>query len=127
MGLRVFDTLSRRKVDFEPLDPGHVRLYACGPTVYGMLHVGNARPLVAFDVAYRHLRTRFPKVTYVRNITDVDDKIIKRAAEERQPPQALAARYTDEFHTDAAALGCLPPDVEPQVTSHMPQSIAIIE
>src|SRR5438132_13165798 len=119
MGLRVFDTLSRRKVDFEPLDPGHVRLYACGPTVYGMLHVGNGRPLVAFDVVYRHLRRRFPRVTYVRNITDVDDKIIKRAAELGETPESLTGRFTDEFHADVAALGCLPPDAEPRVTSHV--------
>src|SRR5438132_13058650 len=108
MGLRVFDTLSRRKVDFEPLDPGHVRLYACGPTVYGLIHIGNARPLVAFDVVYRHLRSRFPKVTYVRNITDVDDKIIKRAAERGEDPKTLADRFTAEYRADAASLGCLP-------------------
>src|SRR5437870_5061974 len=94
--IRVFDTLRKRKVDFEPLDPGHVRLYACGPTVYGLIHIGNARPMVAFDVAYRHLKTRFPRVTYVRNITDVDDKIIKRAAEQNVDPVSLAARFTEE-------------------------------
>ena len=125
--IRVFDTLRKRKVDFEPIDPNHVRLYACGPTVYGLIHIGNARPLVAFDVAYRHLRARFPKVTYVRNITDVDDKIIRRAAEQHVEPQALAARFTEEYRKDAASLCCLPPDVEPQVTAHIPEIIALVE
>ena len=92
MAIRVFDTMQRSKVDFEPIDPANVRLYVCGPTVYGLLHVGNARPLVAFDVVYRHLKRRFAKVTYVSNVTDVDDKIIKRAAELGEEPQALARR-----------------------------------
>jgi cysteinyl-tRNA synthetase len=125
--LRIFDTLKRRKVDFEPIDPGNVRLYRCGPTVYSLIHVGNARPEVAFDVMYRHLRRRFPRVTYVRNITDVDDKIIKRAREAGEEPQALAARFTEEYRKDVAALGCLLPDVEPQVTRHIAEIVALIE
>src|SRR5437773_12273366 len=102
-------------------------MYACGAAVYGLIHIGNARPLVAFDVVYRHLKSRFPRVTYVRNITDVDDKIIKRAAEGGEDPKALAARFTAEFRADAAALGCLPPDVEPQVTTHIGDIVALIE
>jgi len=125
--IRVHDTLEKKKVDFVPLDPANVRMYVCGPTVYGFIHVGNARPLVAFDVVYRHLRARFPKVRYVRNVTDVDDKIIKRAAETGEEPQSLARRFTDEFHRDVAALGCLPPDAEPKVTAHIPEIVALIE
>src|SRR5579883_2000499 len=124
--IRVHDTLEKKKVDFVPLDPANVRMYVCGPTVYGFIHVGNARPLVAFDVVYRHLRARFPKVRYVRNVTDVDDKIIKRAAETGEEPQSLARRFTDEFHRDVAALGCLPPDAEPKVTAHIPEIVALI-
>ena len=125
--LRIFDTLTRKKIDFQPLDPANVRLYVCGPTVYNLIHIGNARPLVAFDVVARHLRRRFPKVTYVRNITDVEDKIIKRAAESGEDPTALATRFAAEFHRDATSLGCLPPDVEPRVTGHMAEIIALIE
>ena len=127
MALRIFDTLARRKVDFEPLDPAHVRLYVCGPTVYNFLHVGNARPLVAFDVAARHLRARYKKVTYVRNITDVDDKIIKRAAELGEEPSALTRRFTTAFQEDAASIGCQPPDAEPRVTDFIPEIVALVE
>ena len=127
MSIRVFDTLRRKKIDFAPLDPKNVRLYVCGPTVYGLIHIGNARPLVVYDVVTRYLRTRFPKVTYVRNITDVEDKIIKRAAESGEDPIAFAARFAGEYHRDAAALGCLPPDLEPRVTENIPEIIALIE
>ena len=124
--VRVYDTLSRKKVDLVPEDPAHVRMYVCGPTVYGLIHIGNARPLVAFDVAFRHLRRRFERVTYVRNITDVDDKIIKRAAECNEEPQALAARFTTEYRRDAASLCCLPPSVEPTVTDNIAQIVDLI-
>ena len=124
--IRVFDTLRRKKVDLVPLDPDHVRLYVCGPTVYGLIHVGNARPLVAFDVVYRHLRRRFQRATYVRNITDVDDKIIKRAAEVGEEPQTFAARFAEEYQRDAASLCCLPPDVQPKVTDHLPEIVDLI-
>jgi cysteinyl-tRNA synthetase len=125
--IRVHDTLLRKKVELEPLEPGRVGLYACGPTVYGQLHLGNGRPLVAFDVVARHLRARGYQVTYVRNITDVDDKIIRRAAELGQTPAELVARCTGEFHADAAALGCQPPDLEPKVTDHVTEIISVIE
>ena len=127
MSLRIYDTLQRRKVEFEPIDPTHVRMYVCGPTVYGPLHVGNARPLVAYDVVYRYLRRRYPKVTYVRNITDVDDKIIKRAAELGEQPGELAMRCAVGFRQDAAALCCSTPDVEPRVTEHLGEIVALIE
>jgi cysteinyl-tRNA synthetase len=125
--IRIFDTLQRKKVDFVPLDPEHVRLYVCGPTVYDFLHVGNGRAFVAFDVVYRHLRKRFPRVTYVRNITDVDDKIIKRAAEIGESPEALTERFTAEYHTDMAAVGNLPPDAEPRVTAHIGEIVGLVE
>jgi cysteinyl-tRNA synthetase len=127
MPIRIHDTLSRRKVDLQPIEPGHVRLYVCGPTVYHFIHVGNARPFVAYDVVARHLRARGFKVTYVRNITDVDDKIIKRAAQLNEPPGELSQRFTDEFHRDMAELCCTEPDAEPRVTDNIPQIVAITE
>jgi len=125
--IRVHDTLSRKKVELDPLEPGHVRLYVCGPTVYDFFHIGNARPFVAYDVVARHLRARGYRVTYVRNITDVDDKIIKRAGERGEAPDALAQRFTEEFHRDVGALCCVRPDVEPRVTESIPQIVALIE
>jgi cysteinyl-tRNA synthetase len=125
--IRVYDTLQKRKVEFEPIDPANVRLYACGPTVYNLIHIGNGRAFVVFDVVYRHLRRRFPKTTYVRNVTDVDDKIIKRAAERGEDPGALASRFCDEFQRDVAALGCLAPTVEPRVTEHLDDIVKLID
>jgi cysteinyl-tRNA synthetase len=125
--LRIFDTLSRAKVDFVPLDPTHVRLYVCGPTVYDFAHIGNARPVVVFDVLARLLRRLYPKVTYVRNITDVDDKINARAAEYGEDIRALTERTAKQFHEDMAALNTLPPDVEPRATEHIAEMIAMIE
>src|SRR5436190_14030451 len=104
--VRITDTLRRRKVELEPLEPGHVRMYACGPTVYGHLHLGNARPLVTFDLVARHLRARGYRVTYVRNITDGDDKIIRRAAELGEEPSSLTARFTAVLQDDCKALCC---------------------
>ena len=92
MTLTLYNSLSRRKERFEPLDPERVRLYVCGPTVYDYVHIGNARPVVAFDVLYRLLKRRYPRVTYVRNITDIDDRIIVRAADNKEPIEALTAR-----------------------------------
>ncbi len=125
--LRIHDTLAGAVRPFAPLDPGHVRMYVCGPTVYQRIHVGNARPLVVFDVLYRVLRHLFPRVTYVRNITDIDDKIIDRARREGEPIDALTARTTAAFHEDAAALGCLPPTREPRATEHVEDMIRLIE
>ncbi len=121
------NSLTRRKERFAPLDPQHVRMYVCGPTVYDLAHLGNARPIVVFDVLSRLLRTLFPKVTYVRNITDVDDKINARAKESGEPISAITARTTADFHTDIAALGALPPDVEPRATGHIQEMIDIIQ
>jgi cysteinyl-tRNA synthetase len=124
---RLHNTLSRTKEDFIPLDPEHVRMYVCGPTVYDRAHIGNARPVVIFDVLYRLLKARFPRVTYVRNITDVDDKIIAAADEKGIVIDTLTTETTQAFHADMAALGALEPDVEPRATQHIPQMIAMIE
>jgi len=124
--LRIHDTLRREKVVFEPLDPNHVRIYVCGPTVYDFAHIGNARPVVVFDVLVRLLRRLYPKVTYVRNITDVDDKINDRAQKSGEDIRDLTARTAKQFHEDIAALGALPPDVEPRATEHIAEMIALI-
>ena len=125
--LRLHNSLTRRRETFVPIDPAHVRLYVCGPTVYDLAHLGNARPVVVFDVLVRLLRRLYPRVTYVRNITDVDDKINARAAESGEPIAAITARTTADFHADMAALNALPPDIEPRATGHIAEMIALIE
>ena len=129
MTLHLHNTYTRNKDVFEPIDAAAVRLYVCGPTVYDDIHIGNARPLVAFDVLTRLLRLLYGAgaVTYVRNITDVDDKIIERAAENGETIDVLTARTTENFHIATFALGCDEPDVEPRATDHIPQMIALIE
>ena len=127
MTLYIHNTLTRRKEAFEPGDPEHVRLYVCGPTVYDYAHIGNARPVVVFDVLYRLLRRLYPRVTYVRNITDVDDKIITASQESGDAIGGITARFAEAFHRDMAALGALPPDIEPRATDHIPQMLARIE
>jgi cysteinyl-tRNA synthetase len=121
------NSLTRRKERFEPADPADVRMYVCGPTVYDLAHVGNARAIVVYDVLARLLRTLYPRVTYVRNITDVDDKINARARESGETIGAITARTTADFHADMAALGNLPPDEEPRATAHIAEMIFIIE
>ena len=125
--LRFHNSLTRREEDFAPLDPQHVRMYVCGPTVYDLAHLGNARPVVVFDVLARLLRRLYPRVTYARNITDVDDKINARARETGEPISTITARTTADFHRDMAALNALPPDVEPTATGHIAEMIALIE
>ena len=129
MALTLYNTLGRRKEPFQPLDPGNVRVYVCGPTVYDFAHIGNARPVIVFDVLYRLLRQIYgaSHVRYVRNITDVDDKINAAAKARKESIRALTERTAKAFHEDVAALGCLPPDVEPRATEHIPQMIAMIE
>ena len=129
MTLQIHNTLTRRKEAFAPLDPENVRLYVCGPTVYDFAHIGNARPVVVFDVLFRLLRQLYgaERVTYARNITDVEDKIIKAAQENGESIDALTARTTEAYHRDMAALGALPPSVEPRATEHVPQMVAMIE
>jgi cysteinyl-tRNA synthetase len=125
--LRLHNSLTRRKERFVPLDPAHVRMYVCGPTVYDLAHLGNARPVMVFDVLARLLRALYPRLTYVRNITDVDDKINARAAERGESIAAITAGPTADFHADMEALGALPPDVEPHATAHIAEMIAMIE
>jgi len=135
MELKLYNTLTREKRVFTPLDPSNVRMYVCGPTVYDFAHIGNARPVIVFDVLFRLLQHRYgaAHVTYVRNITDVDDKINARAAEEYPalPLNEAIRKVTEttdrQFHEDVAALGCLPPSVEPRATEHIGQMRALIE
>jgi cysteinyl-tRNA synthetase len=121
------DTKTRRKVAFAPLDPANVRLYLCGTTVYDLAHIGNARNVVVFDVLVRLLRMAFPRVTYVRNITDIDDKINARSVATGEPIGAITARTAAAYEADMAALYALPPDVEPRATEHIPEIIDIAE
>ena len=124
--LHIHNTLTRRKERFVPFDESNVRLYACGPTVYQRIHVGNARPLVVFDVLFRLLRHLHPTITYVRNITDIDDKIIAQAEADGVPIADLTARTTEAYLADAEALGCLAPTHEPKATDHIPDMLALI-
>ncbi len=126
MTLVLHNTLTRAEEPFVPLVAEHVRLYVCGPTVYQRIHVGNARPLIVFDVLFRLLSHLYPRVTYVRNITDVDDKIIEQARANGEPIEALTARTTEAFLQDAAALGCLEPTIQPKATEHIPEMVALI-
>src|SRR6202161_3956338 len=135
MELKLYDTLRREKRAFRPLDPANVRMYVCGPTVYDYAHIGNARPVIVFDVLFRLLRHLYgaEHVTYVRNITDVDDKINARAAEEYPdlPLNEAIRKGTEktdrQFHEDVAALGCLPPSIEPRATEHIVEMRALID
>ncbi|HKY86952.1 MAG TPA: cysteine--tRNA ligase [Pseudorhodoplanes sp.] len=129
MELRLYDTLSKEKRVFTPLDDKRVRMYVCGPTVYDFAHIGNARPLIVFDVLYRLLRHLYGAghVKYVRNITDVDDKINARAAERGIPIRQLTEETYKNFKDDVSALGCLPPDVEPRATEHIEEMKTLIE
>src|ERR1700738_763258 len=129
MSLSLYNTLTGRREVFEPLDAERVRLYVCGPTVYDRAHIGNGRANVVFDVLYRLLRDIYGRdhVLYVRNITDVKDKTNAAARKNNEPIAALTARTTKAFHEDMAALGALPPDIEPRATEYIPQMIAMIE
>ncbi|MEX2498118.1 MAG: cysteine--tRNA ligase [Wenzhouxiangellaceae bacterium] len=127
MTLQLYNTLTRTKQPFEPLDPERVTMYACGPTVYNYAHIGNARPAVIFDLLYRLLQTRYPKVVYARNITDVDDKINAAAAEQGIEIGVVTRRFTEAYHTDMAALGVGRPTIEPRATEHMSEIVAMIE
>jgi cysteinyl-tRNA synthetase len=126
MPIVISDTLTGTKRELVPVDPGKIRFYACGPTVYDSAHVGHGRSYVVWDLVVRHLRARGYEVRYVRNFTDVDDKIIRRANERGEDPMALAARYAAEFDDDMDALGNLRPDVAPTVSEHVPQIVSMI-
>ena len=125
--IRLYDTARKEKVELKALEENKVGVYDCGPTVYDKCHVGHARVYVAFDVVIRHLRNRGYQTIYVRNVTDVEDKIIKRAAQMGEDPLSLSARFTDQFHIDMKALGNLDPDHEPRVSDHITQIIELIE
>jgi cysteinyl-tRNA synthetase len=125
--LRIYNSLSRDKQDFVPIEPGRVRMYVCGMTVYDYCHLGHARVMLVFDVVRRWLRTSGLAVTYVRNITDIDDKIIKRALENKEPIDALTARFIRAMNEDNAALGVEKPDFEPRATEHVAGMVKMIE
>jgi cysteinyl-tRNA synthetase len=125
--LKLFNSLTRQKEEFVPIEPGKVRIYVCGMTVYDFCHLGHARVLVVFDVIVRHLRSLGYDVTYVRNITDIDDKIIARAQENAEPINALTERFISAMHEDADALGVLRPDFEPRATGSMDDILGMIE
>ena len=125
--MKIYNTLTREKAVFTPLEGNKVRMYVCGMTVYDYCHLGHGRVLVAFDVITRYLRARGYDVTYVRNITDIDDKIIRRAAENGEPIEALTDRMIDAMHEDEARLNVLRPDIEPRATGHIADIIAMVE
>ena len=114
--MKIFNTMTRTKEEFKPLEEGKVKMYVCGPTVYNYIHVGNARPFIIFDTLRRYLEYRGYEVTYVQNFTDVDDKIIKRGHEENIAPEEVAKKYIEEYFVDADGLGIKRATVHPQVT-----------
>jgi cysteinyl-tRNA synthetase len=126
MTLRIHNTLTRRLEEFAPLDPGHVRMYVCGITVYDLCHMGHARMVMAFDVVYRWLMARGFRVTYVRNITDIEDKIIRRAVERGISIRELTDQMIAAMHRDFDAIGALPPNAEPRATDYVPQMLDLI-
>lgn len=125
--LRLYNTLSARKEAFSPIDPAHVRVYACGPTVYNYAHIGNARMAVVFDLLVRVLKRHYLQVTYVSNITDVDDKIIKAAQDTGEPIDAITQKYAAIYNEDMGALGVTLPDIQPRATTHIGDMIDLIE
>ncbi|MGF1547610.1 MAG: cysteine--tRNA ligase [Thiotrichales bacterium] len=127
MTLALYNTESGQKEAFAPLDPNRVTMYVCGPTVYNFVHIGNARPIVVFDVLFRVLRSLYPAVVYARNITDVDDKINQAAAANGETIRALTDRYIVAFHEDIAQLNTLPPTIEPRATDHISGMIRMVE
>jgi len=125
--LQIYNSLTRKKEEFVPIEPGRVRMYVCGMTVYDLCHLGHARVMVVFDVVYRYLRERGYRVDYIRNITDIDDKIINRANERGEPFGDLTERYIAAMHEDSYALGILPPTQEPRATAHMSEILGMIQ
>ena len=126
MAIQIYNTMKKKKEEFVPLREGTVGMYACGVTVYDLSHIGHARALIVFDVIYRYLKYRGYKVTFVRNYTDVDDKIIKRAQEEGVTYKEISERYIKEFDRDMDLLGLERPTVSPRATDHIPEMIAMV-
>jgi cysteinyl-tRNA synthetase len=124
--LTLYDTLRATKRPLELREPGKVGIYCCGPTVYDMSHVGHARAALAPDILVRFLRQQGLEVKYVRNVTDIDDKIIRRAGESGASPTEVAERFLDEYHRDLCSMGMLAPDVEPKVSGHIEEIVALI-
>ncbi|PZO13893.1 MAG: cysteine--tRNA ligase [Burkholderiales bacterium] len=127
MTLKIHNTLSRRLEEFQPIEPGHVRMYVCGMTIYDLCHIGHARMMMAFDVVQRWLKVSGYRVTYVRNITDIDDKIIKRAVERGITLRELTDQMTAAMHLDIGLLGIEPPSLEPRATQYVPQMLSLID
>ena len=127
MILKIHNTQSGNKEVFKPLDANRITMYVCGPTVYNLVHIGNARPIVVFDVLYRLLRHIYPQVIYARNLTDVDDKINQAASENNEPIRVLTDRYIQHFHADISRLNTLPPSIEPRATEHIGPMLAMIQ
>ena len=125
--MKIFNTHSGKKEDFIPIDPKHIKIYACGPTVYNYAHIGNARMAVVFDTLVRVLRDIYPKVTYVSNITDIDDKIIDAANELKVPIEEITNKYTNIYNDDMSKLLVMAPDIQPKATEYIPEMIALIE
>ena len=127
MNLNIYNTQSGNKEIFEPIDPNRITMYVCGPTVYNLVHIGNARPIVVFDVLFRLLQSLYPQVIYVRNLTDVDDKINQAAKENNESIRALTDRFIAAFHEDVASLNTLQPTVEPRATEHIEPMLGMIQ
>ena len=125
--IKIFNTLSGKKEDFHPLDPGHIKIYACGPTVYNFAHIGNARMAVVFDTLVRVLRYKYPKVTYVSNITDIDDRIIDTANEQEVPIKSITEKFTNIYNEDMSQLSVNIPDIQPKATEYISEMIDLIE
>ena len=125
--MKIYNTMTRKKEEFKPIEPGKVKIYACGPTVYNYFHIGNARPFILFDTLRRYFEYLGNKVTFVQNFTDVDDKMIARAAEEKTTLKELGERFIGEYFKDAQGLGIRPADVHPKATEHMPDIIALVQ
>jgi len=127
--LKIYNTLTAKKEEFVPITPGKVSMYVCGMTVYDYCHIGHARVLVVFDIVSRYFRHIYgdENVTYVRNVTDIDDKIIQRANENNEHFLELTKRFTQAMHEDSQALGVLPPDIEPKATEHIPEILLMIQ
>ena len=125
--MKIFNTLTRQKEEFVPLEPGKVKMYACGPTVYNFIHIGNARPICIFDTLRRYLEFRGYDVTFVQNFTDIDDKIIKKANEEGVTAKEIAERYIDEYLTDTEGLGIRPATIHPKATETIDEIKKIVE
>ncbi|MDP6199073.1 MAG: cysteine--tRNA ligase, partial [Porticoccaceae bacterium] len=124
MSLVLYNSLSKAKQPFTPLDPERITMYVCGPTVYNFVHIGNARPAVVFDTLFRLLQNLYPQVVYARNITDIDDKIMNAAAESGEGISEFSTRFAQAYFDDMSALNCLDPSIVPYATAHIPEMIS---